>query len=139
MEWDHCGFVKFGELCKSPGMAADINEGNQYRVLADYEVNDPHPLILARGVAVRVVRHDAGWPGWAWVQSGNEAGWIPEACLEDASLPETVTGRPFNGTDLSARRGATLTVLESAPGWIFAQDEAGGKGWFPLFNLKPVQ
>ncbi|MGC9451020.1 MAG: SH3 domain-containing protein [Oceanipulchritudo sp.] len=109
----------------------------KYRVLADYEVHDPHPLILHEGVAVEVVRRDPGWPGWVWIQSADQAGWIPENCLNHAEEGPALTTGPFNGTDLSARRGEVLTVLESAPGWIYARNETGRKGWFPLFNLKP--
>jgi hypothetical protein len=109
-----------------------------YRVLADYEVNDPHPLVLEAGAVVEVLRPDPGWPGWVWIKAGGQAGWLPEAWLADPSAGSTTTVRAFNGADLSARRGDLLTALESAPGWIFAAGGAGRTGWFPLFNLRPV-
>jgi len=109
----------------------------QYRVLADYEVHDPHPLRLAAGVPVTVERKDLSWPGWVWVEAAGQAGWIPENRLREPDAAETVTDRPFDGADLSARRGDLLRVLESAPGWVCAEDGAGRRGWFPLFNLRP--
>ena len=119
-------------------MNEECLRGTQYRVLADYEVNDPHPLVLAAGVAVRVLCKDSGWPGWVWVQSGNDAGWIPESYLENPASAETLTSRAYNGSDLSARRGELITALEAAHGWIHATGDAGRTGWFPLFNLRPV-
>ena len=112
-------------------------ETSQYRVLADYEVHDPHPLRLSTGTSVRIVRVDLGWPGWVWVESGEQSGWMPEYILQkqDDSLAETL--RPFDGGDLSARRGDILEAVEEAPGWILAKDKTGQTGWFPMFNLKP--
>lgn len=109
----------------------------QFRVLADYEVIDPHPLRLEPGSAVQVIKVDMGWPGWVWVQSGDQSGWIPESFLTDSTGAERSVIRAFDGADLSAGRGDILTALEEAPGWIFATDSSGQTGWFPLFNLKP--
>lgn len=114
-------------------------ESARYRVLVDYEVNDPHPLRLETGQAVRRVQQDTGWPGWVWVDAGPQAGWIPESCLSPEGAPDTRVQRAFDGGDLSARRGDLLEALEEAPGWIYARKESGETGWFPLFNLKPVR
>ena len=111
----------------------------RYRVLADYEVIDPHPLTIAKGVAIEVVRKDDGWPGWVWIKADSQAGWIPETHLTDPDSPETTISLPFNGTELSAKRGEELDAIGSAPGWIFARGDDGKMGWFPLFNLKPVR
>ena len=113
-------------------------EPARYRVLVDYEVNDPHPLRLERGEAVRRGQQDAGRPGGVWVDAGHQAGWIPESCLTQEDDSATRVQRPFDGGDLSARRGEFLEALEEASGWVYARKESGETGWFPLFNLKPV-
>lgn len=111
----------------------------QFRVLADYEVVDPHPLRVRAGNTVRPQREDSGWPGWVWVEVPQQhAGWIPVSCLENARAESTICRMDFDGTDLSACRGDLLTALHTEPGWIFARHPDGRTGWFPLFNLKPV-
>jgi hypothetical protein len=114
-------------------------EPTQFRVLADYEVIDPHPLRLEAATSVTVVKVDMGWPGWVWVEAGDQSGWIPESFLTAPGEAERSVKRAFDGSDLSAKRGDVLSALEEAPGWIFARDSAGRTGWFPLFNLKPFQ
>ncbi len=114
-------------------------ESTQFRVLADYEVIDPHPLSLAAGKTVKVVKVDMGWPGWVWVEDDDaQSGWIPESFLSPPGEPQRSVKRPFDGSDLSAKRGDVLSALEDAPGWIFARNSRGQTGWFPLFNLKPL-
>lgn len=113
-----------------------MTSSKQFRVLADYEVNDPHPLILKSGTPVRILRNDLSWPGWLWVEAENQAGWIPEAFLK-INGPEATTVRDFNGRDLSASRHEELLAIEEAPGWIFAENARMETGWFPLFNLRP--
>lgn len=111
----------------------------QYRVLADYEVTDPRPLILDAGTEVAIVRKDPAWPGWVWIEKGADHGWIPEGFLDNPQEASTRTVKPFIGRDLSAHKGALLTARDSAPGWIYAMDADEQTGWFPLFNLKPVE
>ena len=120
-------------------MAINSSGASRYRVLADYEVNDPHPLELAEGTPVQVVRKDAGWPGWVWIRSDNGAGWVPESCLLDPLKTETITVNDFDGTDLSAKAGDILTANEVVSGWVNATSADGKSGWFPLFNLRPTQ
>lgn len=115
-----------------------MSEETQYRVLSDYEVNDPHPLRLAANVAVRVVRTDASWPGWLWVEADGQSGWIAEAFLDKQANGDYLTLRDYNGTELSARKDDVLIELESIGGWIFARSASGKTGWFPLFNLRPL-
>lgn len=114
-----------------------MSEEMQYRVLADYEVNDPHPLVVRAKTAVRALRTDPGWPGWVWVESEGQTGWIAEAFLDTDADGTLRTNRDYNGTELSAKRDEILTELESRNGWIMARSEAGETGWFPLFNLRP--
>ena len=118
-------------------MVKEESAAPRYRVLIDYEVNDPHPLVLHTNSAVECIRKDAGWPGWVWVQAGDQTGWMPEDCLHSAEIGPTCTTKPFDGTELSARRGEILTVVDSAPGWILGRKADGSEGWFPLFNLRP--
>jgi hypothetical protein len=115
-----------------------MSDGQTFRVLADYEVNDPHPLRLQAGAPVKVLRADLGWPGWLWIEAGDQTGWIPESFLRGVGSDNPVTARAFDGADLSARRGDALRALEEAPGWIYAEGGAGRRGWFPLFNLRPL-
>lgn len=120
-------------------MHSESSKYPQYRVLADYEVTDPRPLILGVGAEVALVRKDPAWPGWVWVECGADHGWIPENFLADTAGATTTTIKPFNGRDLSAHKGALLSARDSAPGWIYAMDADEQTGWFPLFNLKPVE
>ena len=113
-------------------------ESTQFRVLADYEVIDPVPLRLEAGDSVDVIKVDMGWPGWVWVEEAGQSGWIPESFLGAPGEARRPVKRPFDGSDLSARRGDVLDALEEAPGWIFARHADGQTGWFPLFNLKPL-
>ncbi|MEY3001180.1 MAG: hypothetical protein RL648_1394 [Verrucomicrobiota bacterium] len=109
-----------------------------FTVLADYEVHDPHPLRLPRGAEVRIIRGDTTWPGWLWVESTDQKGWLPESFLAiEEGAAQAILEAAFDGTELSARRGTTLTALSHAPGWIFARHPDGHTGWFPLFNLRP--
>ena len=110
-----------------------------YEVRADYEVIDPRPLVLPANEQVNVIRKDESWPGWVWIKAGGLAGWIPETSLDSCEKPRATTTVPFNGTELSAKKGDVLQAIGSAPGWILARNEARETGWFPLFNLKPVR
>lgn len=110
-----------------------------YTVLADYEVIDPNPLRLEPGQVVDVIRNDSTWPGWQWVRLLEQRGWVPEDFLKADNGATARVVKPFDGSDLSARRGTQLTALDKAPGWIYARHPDGQKGWFPLFNLKPDQ
>jgi hypothetical protein len=127
------------EHAKVENMTTHPDNGLEYRVLADYEVNEPHPLVLHEAVAVEIIRKDAGWPGWVWVRAGDGDGWVPESYLDGSRCGPALTTRAFNGADLSARQGEILTAIESACGWILARNSSGQSGWFPLFNLRPVQ
>ncbi|NDV61837.1 hypothetical protein G0Q06_05180 [Puniceicoccales bacterium CK1056] len=111
----------------------------QFRVLADYEVNDPHPLRLLAGTEVKAIKTDNSWPGWLWIESDGQSGWIPESYLAESPDGRLRTSREFNGTELSALRHAILNALETESGWIFARSESGETGWFPMFNLRPHQ
>lgn len=114
-------------------------DATRYFVLADYEVHDPHPLRLSAGTCVQLLKPDGSWPGWVWVESAGQRGWLPETFLEMQGGGECVCQREFDGTELSAARGEQLLALETVSGWIYAQSLATGRrGWFPLFNLRPV-
>jgi hypothetical protein len=114
-------------------------EETQYRVLADYEVNDPHPLRLPMNTVVKVRRTDDSWPGWLWVEADGQTGWIAEAFLKAEENGDLRTIRDYDGTELSAKRDQILTATESVSGWIVARSASGETGWFPLFNLRPCQ
>jgi len=115
-------------------------QSQRYCVLADYDVNDPHPLKLEADRPVEILRTDTSWPGWVWIRSDGQTGWIPETHLSKATDDgATHTVALFDGTELSARHGELLEAHETAPGWIYATSSTGAKGWFPLFNLKPVR
>ncbi|MFO7725695.1 MAG: SH3 domain-containing protein [Oceanipulchritudo sp.] len=116
-----------------------MTKGTRFRVLADYEVHDPHPLQLPEGSEVTILRSDMSWPGWLWVKAGRQTGWIPASCLTVTSPGPGRTSQAFDGTELSARCGEILEGLEEAPGWVLARRATGETGWFPLFNLKPHQ
>ncbi len=115
------------------------NSHARYRVLADYEVLDSHPLRIPEGAEVKVLREDDRWPGWVWVRYASDQGWMPAGFLgPEGGFPLRRCQRPFDGIELSACRGEILTAMETESGWIFARRENGEEGWFPLFNLKPV-
>lgn len=110
-----------------------------FRVLADYEVNDRHPLRAQPGDAATILHTDSTWPGWAWIETLDTTGWAPLSHLQ-SSLPGTTRfSKPFDGTELSAQKDAVLTAIAEESGWIFAQDAQLRRGWFPLFNLRPLR
>jgi hypothetical protein len=116
-----------------------MEQQQSYRVLADYDVNDPHPLRLRAGTTVDIIRNDSTWPGWQWIRADDQQGWIPDSFLTQpsAGTPRELI-RDFDGTELSASRGTELIAMASEPGWILASDPSGKRGWFPLFNLRPL-
>lgn len=111
-----------------------------FRAISDYEVSYPRPVVFKSGDSVKVIKSDASWPGWVWVETsdGNQ-GWAPRSVLggnsEDGNVFAALAD--YNGTELSAAKGERLEGLHEESGWVWCRRGDSSEGWFPLFNLKP--
>ncbi|MCC5833899.1 MAG: hypothetical protein JJU20_04120 [Opitutales bacterium] len=107
-----------------------------YRVTSDYEVSYKDPLRLQAGETVEILKVDERWPGWAWVKtSGDDLGWLPLRLLEVRGASQVVLAA-FDGTEISARAGERLQVLQDEGGWFWCRKADGEEGWFPAFSLR---
>ena len=101
------------------------------RVIEDYKSAYPDPLRLSKGDRVAVEERECEWPGWLWAtDTSGKAGWIPAAYL-------SVTGdagellRDYDATELDARDGEAVHVLERESGWALCRKTDGSVGWLP--------
>jgi len=101
------------------------------RVIEDYQSAYPDPLKLSKGDRVTVEARECEWPGWLWAtDSSGRAGWIPAAHL-------SVTGgdgellRDYDATELNARAGDAVQILERESGWALCGKTDGAVGWLP--------
>lgn len=111
-----------------------------FRAISEYEVSYPHPVVFKAGDSVKIIKSDASWPGWVWVEiSDGNQGWAPRSVLAAGNEDngESVALAHYNGTELSAAKGERLEGLHEESGWVWCRGEDGSEGWFPLFNLKP--
>lgn len=112
---------------------------SKFRVLTNYEVSDPHPLILETGEEVTIKQHDASWEGWAWIECGKQVGWMPESYLDTPDKSIARVTQPFAGHELSAEKDEILIGIHEISGWVWCRKEKGETGWFPLFNLEQIR
>jgi hypothetical protein len=111
-----------------------------FRAISEYEVSYPRPVVFQTGDSVKIIKSDASWPGWVWVETsdGNQ-GWAPRSVLSvgSAETGDCLASAAYNGTELSAAKGERLEGLHEESGWVWCRRDDGSEGWFPLFNLKP--
>lgn len=107
-----------------------------YLVTSDYEVSYKDPLRLQLGETVEILKMDERWPGWAWVKTTKgDLGWLPLRLLEARGSSQVLL-TAFDGTEISARAGERLQVLQDEGGWFWCRKSNGEEGWFPAFSLR---
>jgi len=106
-------------------------------VIKAYRSAYPDPLILKKGVTVKVEVRQTDWEGWLWTttEKGNQ-GWVPERFVERDG-GRGVLKRDYNATELTVSEGERLRVLDRESGWALCQKLSGGEGWVPEENLRP--
>lgn len=106
------------------------------RVIRDYALAYPDPLVLPAGETVTIEERESKWPGWVWAISQNgTAGWIPARILKQ----EGAIGRiieHYNATELTVRVGTELTFSREESGWLWCTTPKGNSGWVPLENVE---
>jgi hypothetical protein len=116
--------------CCKPGCSrSSCNQSA--RVIEDYQSAYPDPLRLGKGDRIKVEVRECEWPGWLWATGASgKAGWVPAAYL-------SVTGetgellRDYDATELDARAGDSVLVMERESGWVFCRKTNGSEGWLP--------
>jgi len=105
------------------------------RVVADYTVSYPDPLVVRAGDLLNVGNEDADFPGWVWCEDRNgKGGWVPDDCIELGG--ERARARyDYAATELAATVGEELVVTKEKGGWALCINESGQRGWLPLANL----
>jgi len=108
------------------------------RVIKEHTTDFADPLILKTGDLLMAERKKTDWPGWIWCTDKNgKGGWIPECYLKI----EGNTGRmlrDYDATELTARPGDKLNVLDEESGWLWCLTEQGRKGWIPKENVELI-
>jgi len=103
------------------------------RVLADYRVSYPDPLVVSAGDELSVGKKDPEYPGWVWcTNSSGKGGWLPDDCIE---LAGENARYDYAATELSATVGEELVMSKEKSGWAWCTNRNGESGWLPLANL----
>jgi hypothetical protein len=105
------------------------------RVVADYKVAYPDPLVVRAGEVLNVGKEDPDYPGWVWCEDRKgKGGWVPDDCLE--LVGESAKARyDYAATELAATVGEELVVTKEKGGWAWCTNENCQSGWLPLANL----
>ncbi len=105
------------------------------RVVADYQVAYPDPLVVRAGDVLSVGKEDSDYPGWVWCEDRNgKGGWVPDDCIE--LVGKFARARyDYAATELAATVGQELVVTREKRGWALCTNESGQSGWLPLANL----
>lgn len=116
--------------CSKPG-CGQSGCRQSVKVVEDYRSAYPDPLKLSKGDRVEVEARDCEWPGWLWAtDTSGRAGWVPVSYLR-------VTGdagellRDYDATELDARDGEQVHILEQEGGWALCRKHNGCVGWLP--------
>ena len=107
-----------------------------YRVVADYRVAYPDPLVVRAGEELRVGEEDTDYRGWAWCTNlSGKGGWFPLNNIEWAGR----VGRArdaYEATELSANAGDELVMSREESGWAWCTNRDGRSGWIPVAHLE---
>jgi hypothetical protein len=116
--------------CRKPG-CGQSGCNQSVKVIEDYQSAYPDPLKLSKGDRIKVEFRECEWPGWLWATGPSGiSGWIPAAYL-------SVTGdtgellRDYDATELDARAGDWVRILERESGWVFCRKSNDTEGWLP--------
>lgn len=108
------------------------------RVIADYRIAYPDPIVIRGGDDLIVGKEDAEYPGWVWCSSADgKSGWIPGDYIERAE-GNARARYDYTAAELSANAGEELTMIEEKNGWAWCTNSKGQSGWLPVANLEKV-
>lgn len=106
------------------------------RVIRNYKASTSDPLIVNKGDELTVGNKTSEWAGWLWCSlSSAKSGWVPENFVKRIGH-NCIMLRDYDATELTAKIGAQLTVLEKESGWAWCTNHQGLKGWLPLAHLE---
>lgn len=109
-----------------------------------WEVVYHNPIILQAGehVTIDFTRREENpdWQGWLWVNSHNNAGWVPQQVLEVTGAAgektEAVVTAFYSAQELAAERGDRVEGDELLNGWLWCRKPGTESfGWLPLQHL----
>ena len=111
----------------------------RYQALADFAVNYPHPLRLAKGEQVKVAQRDRMWPEWIWTTNANGlSGWVHESQLTiEGNVAHAAEAS--NAQEISLRKGDIIESLRELGGWHWCRKADGQEGWTPGYNLRALE
>ena len=106
------------------------------RVREDYAVQYPDPINVGAGASVTVGRRDDRFSRWLWccAEDGRE-GWVPETILSSTEPGPAIVSEPYKATELPARAGALVEVIEQFDGFVRVRSIEERLGWLPAAVL----
>ncbi len=117
-------------------MAAAFLPNSKARVIQEWQVLYPDPIVLKAGEEVKLGQLDTEWPGWVWcVSEAGKGGWVPEKIIES----HDERGRAladYTAAELAVGVGEELTLHNEESGWYWATNEAGQSGWVPASHVE---
>ena len=108
------------------------------KVVIEWRVTYPEPLVVKIGETVTVGKKDTEWP-FAWcTDSDGKSGWLPLKCLSDQ--PGTASCLyDYSTAELSVSLGEEVTIEKEDSGWVWATNCAGISGWIPARCIKDAE
>jgi uncharacterized protein YgiM (DUF1202 family) len=108
------------------------------RVIKDYQLAYPDPIILCLGDIVTIEDRESEWPGWIWCTTARgKSGWTPKSYIQRDG-DKGVTLRSYDATELSVTEGEELTIINEESGWFWCRTKDGHLGWVPKQSVEPV-
>ena len=103
-------------------------------VTADWQASYTPALAVARGQPLTSHHSDPDNPGWRWTTDANGlGGWLPPGLVQDGEA-----SADFDSTELSAKAGETVSLLQRLNGWSLCRGPTGAEGWLPDSHLSPA-
>ena len=110
-----------------------------YRVIENYEVCYPNPIVLKKGDIVTIEKWETNpdWLGWAFcVDIRGIKGWVSQKYL-NAMGPSATAVADYEATELAVTAGEKVESEKEEFGWAWVKNSRGSKGWVPLKALSP--
>jgi uncharacterized protein YgiM (DUF1202 family) len=110
------------------------------RVIKEWKVNYPDPIVVEAGELVTPGATDPEWPGWQWcTDRRGKSGWVP---VDYFSLIDDKTGKmrfSYSAQELAVEIGDEIKLHQLESGWYLATTQTGNKGWVPARNVEVEQ
>lgn len=127
---------------KKEGLKSERNsvDGRETgRVIGDYQLAFPDPLIIRAGEKLSIGEKKSSWPGWIWCTNGKgHSGWVPERYLERKGKTGLAL-YDYDATELSVSAGEELALGKGESGWIWCTNQKGKSGWVPAEHVEKLQ